>query len=237
MQILRDLYQVAGSLNGVSWLGDYKSYGDSNVYVLRGAGGAIMFDCGNGETWSQILENLHYWGVGTNEIKACFLTHAHHDHAGAAHILSEAGIKIFAHQETADSIESGDERCAGYLYHKKFFPCKCDVRLVDNQCISLFGFDIEVMHLPGHTGGCAAYVFRHEGKKVIVSGDVIGTLQDGYFGWDGSFDFDKRKYLNSLLRFSRIDSDMMLPGHGMIYFKKPRQRVEEALSAAYSDWR
>ena len=70
-----------------------------------------------------------------------------------------------------------------------------------------------------------------------MSGDVIGTLLDGYFGWNGSIDFDKQKYLKSLKRFSGVDSDIMLPGHGMIYFHKPRRRVEQVFNQALCQWR
>jgi len=60
---------------------------------------------------------------------------------------------------------------------------------------------------------------------------------DGYHGWSGSIDFDKSKYLESLKKFAKIDTDIMLPGHGLIYFHKPRRRVEEALNLALIEWR
>jgi hypothetical protein len=34
-----------------------------------------------------------------------------------------------------------------------------------------------------------------------------------------------------------METDIMLPGHGMIYFHKPRVRVEEALNSALMQWR
>ncbi|NMA96322.1 MAG: MBL fold metallo-hydrolase [Clostridiales bacterium] len=237
MQILKGLYQVGGSLNGVTWTGRDASYEDANVYVIKFDGGLILFDCGCGETLDQIFTNMRYWGLSPKDIRACFLTHSHLDHAGGAHILASRGVEIFAHENAAEAIEAGDERCCGYLYHKKFIPCGVDNRLKDKDRISYGGIDINVMHLPGHTSGCAAYVFTYEDRKIVVSGDIIGTLLDGYFGWDGSIDFDKKAYIESLKRFARFDSDIMLPGHGMIYFHKPRRRVEEAFSQALSQWR
>ena len=93
------------------------------------------------------------------------------------------------------------------------------------------------MHLPGHTMGCTAYAFHWGGKALIVSGDIIGTLLDGHFGWSGSIDFDKPTYLSSLKRFARSSADVMLPGHGMVYFGKPRQRIEQAFNEALVQWR
>lgn len=237
MQILKDIYQVGGSLNGITWTGKDASYDDSNVYVLKRKDGLLLFDCGCGNTLDQIFSNMEYWGLSPNNIKACFITHPHLDHAGAAHILESRGVELFAHENTAEAVAAGDERCCGYLYHKEFIPCAVSNKLRDGDSVDFFGISIEAMHMPGHTAGCTAYVFEYEDKTIVVSGDIIGTLLDGYFGWSGSIDFNKEVYLESLKRFSRFDSDIMLPGHGMIYFHKPRRRVEEAFNEALIQWR
>ena len=237
MQILKDLYQVGGDLNGLTWDGVDAGYNDSNTYVLKTSEGLILFDCGCGDTLEQIFDRMKYWGLSPDDIKVCILTHPHLDHAGAAHLLAQRGVKILAHENTADAVASGDERCCGYLYHKEFIPCSVDRKLSDNDVINVLGINIRVMHLPGHSMGCTAYELVHENKKIIISGDIIGTLLDGSFGWSGSFDFDKEIYMNSLKRFSKIDSDIMLPGHGMIYFHTPRRRVEQVLNDALMQWR
>jgi glyoxylase-like metal-dependent hydrolase (beta-lactamase superfamily II) len=85
--------------------------------------------------------------------------------------------------------------------------------------------------------GCTAYSFFHEQKHIVVSGDIIGTMLAGDFGWDGSIDFDKKKYIESLRRFAKTDYDIMLPGHGLIYFYKPKWRIEESLNSALTQWR
>jgi len=237
MQILKDLFQVGGDLNGITWAGFDAGFDDSNTYVLKMRDGLILFDCGCGDTLDQIFSNMEYWGLAPEQIKYCVLTHAHLDHTGAAHLLKNHGIKLVASAETAEAVSKGDERCAGYLYHKKFHPCKVDQIVSDNEYLELLGIEIQVLHLPGHTQGCTAYLFQHEGKKVVVSGDVIGTLLVGDFGWSGSIDFNKTTYITSLRRFAQIDSDIMLPGHGMIYFNKPRRRVEAVLNEALMQWR
>lgn len=237
MQIRRGLYQVGGSLNGVTWTGRDASYEDANAYLLDTGEGLLLFDCGNGDTLPQIEGNIRYWGLDPGNIKACLLTHAHMDHTGACAALAARGVAMYAHWLTAEAVAAGDERCAGYLYHKQMTPFSGIRPLEDGARIVLCGAEIEVIHCPGHTAGCTAYVFRLEGKTVVVSGDIIGTLLDGHFGWSGSIDFNKTAYLETLRRFARFDSDLMLPGHGMIYFYEPRRRVEEALCSALSQWR
>ncbi|MBN4046716.1 MBL fold metallo-hydrolase [bacterium AH-315-P07] len=237
MQLLHNLYQVGGDMNGVTWAGVDAGYEDGNSYVLATPEGLILFDCGCGDTLDQIFDNMRYWRLEPSEIKVCFLTHAHIDHAGAAHLINEKGISIYAHANTVEAVATGDERCCGFLYHKIFRPCKVDHALNDGDVADVCGVSIEVMHVPGHSMGCTAYLFNHEDKRVVVSGDLIGTLLAGDFGWSGSIDFDREIYLQSLQRFAKVDSDIMLPGHGMVYFHKPRRRVEQVLNSALREWR
>lgn len=237
MQVLKNIFQVGGDINGITFDLQDALWNDGNSYILRTNDGLIMFDCGCGDTMEQIFENMRYWDLSPDDIRYCVLTHPHYDHAGGAHLLKQRGVKLVAIGETADAVASGDDRCCGYLYHKNFTPVKVDQVVKDGERLQLLGVKIDVMHLPGHSMGCTAFFLEWTGKKLVFSGDVIGTLLVGDFGWDGSIDFDKKIYLQSLKRFAKVDMDIMLPGHGMIYFHKPRWRVEQVLNAALMQWR
>jgi len=237
MQILKNLFQVSGDLNGVTFDLQGALWNDANSYVLDTADGLIMFDCGCGDTMEQIFDNMRYWDLSPSDIRFCLLTHPHQDHAGGAHLLRKMGAELLAVKETAAAVSAGDERCGGYLYHKKFHPVGVDRIVADSEILDICGINIEVMHLPGHSRGCTAYFFRHEEKHIVVSGDIIGTQLSGDFGWDGSIDFDKQVYIESLRRLARVDMDIMLPGHGLICFHKPQWRIEESLNSALVLWR
>ncbi|SEN75230.1 Glyoxylase, beta-lactamase superfamily II [bacterium A37T11] len=237
MQILRGLYQVGGDLNGITFDKEGAKWNDGNSYVLETPSGLLMFDCGCGDTMTQIVSNMSYWGLSMDHVKFCLLTHSHFDHAGGAHLLKKKGIKLLSSREAASGIAVGDERCCGYLYHKTFVPTEIDEMVHDGQVLNLLGVEMQVIHLPGHSMGCTAYSFLHDQKRVIVSGDVIGTLLGGDFGWDGSIDFDKKCYIESLKKFAKETMDIMLPGHGLCQFHNPRYRVEESLNAALMQWR
>ncbi|HRU33379.1 MAG TPA: MBL fold metallo-hydrolase, partial [bacterium] len=89
MQLMKDFFQVGGSLNGITWTGNDASYDDCNTYILKTDEGLIMFDCGCGDTLEQIFNNMLYWDLNPEDIKACFITHPHLDHAGACHLLAD----------------------------------------------------------------------------------------------------------------------------------------------------
>ena len=237
MQILKDLFQVSGDLNGITFDLQGALWNDANSYLVSTAEGLVMFDCGCGDTMAQIFDNMRYWDLSPSDIRFCLLTHAHLDHAGGAHILKGMGVELIAVKETAEAVAAGDERCGGYLYHKKFHPVQVDRIVSDGEVLEAAGIQINALHLPGHSRGCTAYSFIHEEKKIVVSGDIIGTQLSGDFGWDGSIDFDKTAYIESLRRFAAIDMDIMLPGHGLICFHKPQWRVEESLNSALILWR
>jgi len=237
MRLLQNLYQVGGDLNGITWCGVDASFEDANTYAVRTGDGIVLIDCGNGETLPQIFENMRYWELDPGDIRACFLTHAHRDHAGAAYLLKQRNVTLHAHRETALAVAAGDERCCGFLYHKPFAPCEVDVVVNDGDRVHIGGVAFTAMHLPGHTRGCTAWLFTLENRKIAACGDVIGTLMRGDFGWDGSIDFDKPTYIESLRRFARVDTDIMLAGHGLSYFHQPRRRVEQVLASALSLWR
>jgi glyoxylase-like metal-dependent hydrolase (beta-lactamase superfamily II) len=237
MQLLPGLYQIGGSLSGLTANQVSGPFDDGNVYAVHVGDHLILIDCGNGETVGQIDENLRTWRLDPAAVTTCLLTHAHYDHAGGGSVLKERGVKFIAHTETADAVLSGDERCCGFLYHKKFKTFQVDQIVEDGQVVSVHGLAIEVIHLPGHTRGCTAFLLHWNGKKVLFSGDVIGTLGYGHFGWDGSIDFDKQLYLRSLLRMAKLDFDIMLPGHGLCSFYNPLERVETSLNEALIQWR
>lgn len=237
MQLLKNIFQVGGDLSGLTFDEPGALWNDSNSYIIKTDAGLLLFDCGCGDTMDQIFRNIRYWNLSPDDIRFCILTHPHMDHAGGGHLLKEMGVPFIAIGETAEAVSQGDERCCGYLYHKTFQPFVVDRIVNDGDTLHLLGLDFTVMHLPGHSTGCTAYFFEWEGKILVISGDVIGTWMVGDFGWDGSIDFDKKVYLQSLRRFAQIDTDIMLPGHGMVYFHRPRRRVEQVLNSALMNWR
>ena len=110
MQVLKDIYQVGGDLNGITFDLQGALWNDGNSYMIKTPQGLIMIDCGCGDTLPQIFGNMRYWDLAPEDIKYCILTHPHFDHAGGGYILKDKGVKFIAIQETAEAVASGDER-------------------------------------------------------------------------------------------------------------------------------
>ncbi len=102
MQILKDLYQVGGDLNGLTWAGMDAGYNDSNTYVLKTSEGLILFDCGCGETLGQIFRSRYQppyersrCGHEQSSSNSMARDIAHHNaKAGAVFILTGEKVKV-----------------------------------------------------------------------------------------------------------------------------------------------
>ncbi|MFA5698184.1 MAG: MBL fold metallo-hydrolase [Sphaerochaeta sp.] len=237
MQLLPGVYQLAGSLAGLGGDQILGPWDECNVYLVDCGSSYTLIDGGNGENMEIILERMALWGLNPQKISTLLLTHAHWDHSGGVHLFKERGVRIVASEVTADSIANADHRCAGFLYHKHAVPTEADHIISDREIITVGSLSFEAIHLPGHTLGCMAYIVTMNNQKVLFSGDVIGTLGWGDFGWDGSVDFDKKKYTESLFRLQSLDFDVMLGGHGMGSFTDPIKRVDISLNQALIQWR
>ena len=102
---------------------------------------------------------------------AILLTHGHFDHIGAVKELKER-YHIPAYIHTADRELMQDEQLNGSLMLiGRGISASADRVLTDGEKVSLAGFDIQVIHTPGHTAGGACYYIEDE--KTLFSGDTL----------------------------------------------------------------
>ncbi len=111
---------------------------------------------------------------------AILLTHGHGDHIGAVNDLKELyKIKVYAHKEELDVLEDPEVNLSIMLGDCiSVYP---DVLFEDSQILNIAGFDIKVIHTPGHTKGSSCFLFENEG--VLISGDTM------FYGSYGRTDF------------------------------------------------
>lgn len=225
MQLLPNVFLVSGFAYGVH----------PNVYAVKGENGIVLVDTGlDSVDLSIIDQNLEDWELATYPVTHVLLTHSHFDHSGNAHVFSERGAMVVCGPSDADGVELGDERTISYAYDQDFPPCKVNVRIQDKDVIEANGLKFEVIHTPGHSYGSVFYKLRIGGKLVVFSGDSVMVGSDyksGMLGVPLAIDYDPQAYLSSLLRISKIQCDVLLPGH----FQPCLQKASKVLKDAFKE--
>ncbi|GAI79619.1 unnamed protein product, partial [marine sediment metagenome] len=79
MQIVKNIYQLAGESFGTT----------SNMYAIKGNDTVVLIEGGGSDDLEVAKETMKYWGLSDLPITHVFLTHAHADHSGNAHIYRE----------------------------------------------------------------------------------------------------------------------------------------------------
>ena len=139
---------------------------------------------------------------------AVLLTHAHLDHAQEAGAFAGDDTPVYIHPRDAPAFEDYD--AWGGLSPIMLEPVK-DLRTMnDGEILAFAGFQIEVLHTPGHTPGHC--VFRLDGEALIFSGDLVFAGAIGRSDFPNSSPADMEA---SLRRFLTLPDELpVLPGHG-----------------------
>ncbi len=107
---------------------------------------------------------------------AIFLTHAHYDHAHHAGLLkAKYQVPIYVHEAERPVLKDISQNVSAMFGCPETY--EADIFLKDGQQISVAGFEIQVLHTPGHTPGGCCYYFAE--NKTLISGD---SLFDGSIG-------------------------------------------------------
>jgi glyoxylase-like metal-dependent hydrolase (beta-lactamase superfamily II) len=141
---------------------------------------------------------------------AILLTHGHFDHIMGVETLRRMfSIPVYVHEDDADMLHTPEQNC-GDMIGRTVSIC-ADRMLKDGDTLELAGFEIQVLHTPGHTPGGVCYYFPQEG--VVFSGDTL------FCGSVGRTDLPGGS-MSALVRsvrekvFSLPDLTLVYPGHG-----------------------
>ncbi len=155
--------------------------------------------------------DMHIRSLGVT-VQAILLTHGHFDHIGAADPLKKKyGVSVYAHKDEMDVTENG------MLNLSAMFGAGCsvtvDVPLSHGQRFKVCGWDVEVIHTPGHTKGSCCYIIDDGERKRLFSGDTL------FYRSHGRTDFptgSERQIINSIVdRLLVLDGSMeVYSGHG-----------------------
>ena len=136
-------------------------------------------------------------------------SHWHEDHIAK----NCRAKKVFVHELDAEAVEDFDEFKRRYALGDwvkifvNFDFCKVSETFKDGDRFD-FGFEIEVIHTPGHSAGHCCFLVD---GKILFLGDI-----DLSFPWYGCLDCDVTDFLNSIDRVKKLadEIEIAVPGHG-----------------------
>ena len=140
----------------------------TNCYIVSENGRCLIFDP-SGE--SDVI--IDY--IETNQLQpeAILLTHAHFDHIGALDDLrSHYHLDVYLHGNEADWLENPEmNRSIIYFGDEHAIRSTAPENQLEEGNLNIAGFQMKVIHTPGHSPGSVTFIFEPSG--FIVSGDVL----------------------------------------------------------------
>lgn len=172
-----------------------------NTYVVALVGGTqcVLIDPG------AELEDVRK-AVGSREVTAVLLTHAHFDHMCSAQPWLDAGAKLYVHEADAAALSDPSVNMSTMIRMNLVLP-KADVLLSEGDVVREAGLELNVLHTPGHTPGCVCY----QSGSTLFSGDTLFYKSYGRIDLPGG---NGRQMYASLLRLMQLDGETVVyPGH------------------------
>jgi len=221
---------VTVRLAGVLTIGFPAAVAGTNCYVLAPASGeeCLIVDPGVGVT-GQLAEILRDQRL---KPAAVLLTHGHFDHVySVTPVCGSASVAAYIHGDDRyrlkDPLSAVDPQLIAMLEQQ--FGQKASwqepthvISLVDGQSLSIAGFELTVLHAPGHTEGSVIFTLPEvpdglaadaDVRSTVLSGDVLfaGSIgRTDLAGGDGAA--MNRSLRNVVLPLA--DDVLVLPGHG-----------------------
>lgn len=221
----------------------------TNAYFVKGDGRNLLIDTGFNRTECKVAmdQAIHDLGISM-ENTDIFITHIHGDHSGLAGYLVRPTNKIYTGEYCAKSLSGNAEAGLkgffdamikqsglpyiditshpGYTYASDFLE---SVNVVQNGDILNIGeFTFQCIQTSGHAPD--HFCLYDQGHKLLFSGDhILGKITPNNTIWAPPWTITRDylgEYLQSLERISKLDLDLIFPGHRHV-LDNGKKRIEE----------
>ncbi len=200
-----------------------------NVYLLDTNDGLVLLDTGFPGRAKNVLAGLRAIGRAPTDVRHMILTHCHPDHIGnAAELKRQTGAVVWAHPIDAPFIETGTtgrrpmvpspglrNRVVIALLGgrngkvKQVESVRVD-RLLDDGDSPDFAPDLTTIHVPGHSAGQVAFLWRRHGGVLFPADACInrGGLKLAIATEDQPL------AIASVAKLAKLDFDKLCVMHG-----------------------
>ena len=177
-----------------------------NVYVISSERGTVLIDPGYyGRDIRNTLKK-------TGGLDAVLLTHGHWDHSCGLDDLKAdyPDAPVYIHEMDRSFLQ--DPVLNGSVYNGFSLILHSDTIAVPEGKLMIGGYEIDVIHTPGHSCGSVIYYFQHE--SVLFTGDAVLKDRIGpTFSQTGS-EKASRESMRKFIRYGFSDDTAVYPGHG-----------------------
>lgn len=185
----------------------------ANVYLVINGKELAIIDTGTPGNAQKIIDYVEKKGFQPNDVKFIVLTHHHMDHMGSAKQLRDlTKAQVAVHENDADYV-SGQRPLPAPKHARPraaitIESVPVDIRLKEGDRIA----GLVVHFLPGHTEG--SIMLLDEKRKVLFTGDSLRYDGKEIACSPAEYCSDTGEMTGSIAKASKLDFEVMLPGHG-----------------------
>jgi glyoxylase-like metal-dependent hydrolase (beta-lactamase superfamily II) len=176
----------------------------SNTYIVAGEGEGLIIDPGS--SYEMIINIISDLDV---EVVGIIATHGHVDHVAGVYMLrKEYNTDFFMHGKDSFLLSQAESFLRTYGYDIPIVD-DIDILLDDRGNINIGGFDLRIIHTPGHSPGSISILLG----DCLFTGDTLFRESIGRTDFPGgSFN----EIVESIHRkiFTLSKNTVIYPGHG-----------------------
>jgi glyoxylase-like metal-dependent hydrolase (beta-lactamase superfamily II) len=199
MKIEKDLYAYL-------WQNPYEN--NCNTYVIHGDK-TVLVDPGHSRHVARVFQEMDEDGLSSDKIDLVILTHSHPDHFEGLEAFVDKPVKT-AMSRVEEGYLSGSGKLLFDMMSMPMPEFRIDFYLKEGE-LRIGEKLFQIYQTPGHSPGSLTIYWPD--RKALFTGDLI------FYGGIGRTDFlegNSKLLMESIERMSRLDTELLLPGHGDI---------------------